>query len=94
MESNTFTQTDGDTSVTMGVTKYKPDGSFWYWAPYNEYIARKFAYEIIDRCSIGPRLWGYKPIEGQKRYEIAKEIYEKDYKDVLPISNLEYYNTE
>lgn len=70
--------------------KYKEDGSFWYATPEKDYLLMKFAGEIFDICHWCRLLWKIEKDE----HEVAKQIYEEKYKDLLPISVLEYYNKE
>ncbi len=75
------------------VVEYNEEGKPIFWQPYEQYIAGKFYSAVFDRTFIGPMIWGRPKITDEKEiYKIAQEIFEKEFKDILPIEYLEQYN--
>lgn len=61
------------------------------WMPYDQYLAIKFVSRVVDTLFINALMWGYKK-DKEREYRIAKRIYEEEFKDILSINYLEYYN--
>ena len=75
------------------VVTYKDNGDFWYCMSLEEHNLRKFAEELFVKTVMAPAMWGKPKITDKTEIsKIAKEIYEKDFKDKFPINYLEYYN--
>lgn len=60
------------------------------WMSLEMQTAFTFIKDIADKNFEYSILYGI-DFSKDNRYTIAKEIYEKSYKDILPISYLEYY---